>query len=161
MSTFLDALENAVSQSTPADLGLAGRFLQISGFKFSWDTTAPAGDRRIDAVLNDGTVLIDDGQIVSSTLLNITMNSFIAAGGDGYEWNGGVFVDSGVVGHAALTSFITTAKGGLISEPDYPIGGEGRIQRNAQIIPEPATLALMGLGLAGIGYKRHRSKAAV
>jgi len=28
-------------------------------------------------------------------------------------------------------------------------------------IPEPATLALMGLGLAGIGYRRHRSKIAV
>lgn len=28
-------------------------------------------------------------------------------------------------------------------------------------IPEPATLALLGLGLAGIGYKQHRSKKAV
>jgi len=28
-------------------------------------------------------------------------------------------------------------------------------------MPEPITLALMGLGLAGIGYRRHRSKKAV
>ncbi len=28
-------------------------------------------------------------------------------------------------------------------------------------IPEPAALALMGFGLAGIGYRRHRSKIAV
>jgi len=29
------------------------------------------------------------------------------------------------------------------------------------LVPEPATLALMGLGLAGIGYRRLRSKKAV
>ena len=28
-------------------------------------------------------------------------------------------------------------------------------------VPEPTILALMGLGLAGIGYRRHRSKQAV
>ena len=33
-------------------------------------------------------------------------------------------------------------------------------ERQASTVPEPATFALMGLGLAGIGYRRHRSKTA-
>ncbi len=33
-----------------------------------------------------------------------------------------------------------------------------RYRLNHSLVPEPATLALMGLGLAGIGYGRQRSK---
>lgn len=39
-------------------------------------------------------------------------------------------------------------------------GGVVTMIRDATV-PEPTTLALMCLGLAGIGYRRHRSKAAV
>ena len=34
------------------------------------------------------------------------------------------------------------------------------VVRNVRKVPEPTTLALMGLSLAGIGYRRHRSKKA-
>jgi hypothetical protein len=36
----------------------------------------------------------------------------------------------------------------------------GEIWHEHVPIPEPTTLAMMGLGLAGIGYRRHRSKIA-
>ena len=33
-----------------------------------------------------------------------------------------------------------------------------QVNLEKRTVPEPATLTLMGLGLAGIGYRRHRSK---
>ena len=35
-----------------------------------------------------------------------------------------------------------------------------KVEEITSQIPEPTTLALMGLGLAGLGYRRHRSKIA-
>ena len=159
---LLRALENSVTYAAPGDLGSAtGRFLQVSGLFFSWDTTAPAGSRIIDVLLQDLTPLVDDGMTVSSLLLNIATIDFLAFGGDGYTmFSPYTFSDSGVLYRDALTNYITTPLGGEILKTDYPQGGEGRIQQNIQLIPEPGTLALLGLSVAGLSAARRHKQWA-
>lgn len=157
VSDLLSALENAVSRSAPGDLGPSGRFLQVSGLRFSWDPSAATGNRIIDAVLEDATPLINDGVVVSSMLLNIATIDFLANGGDGYSmFVPYSFTSSAVLYHDALTNYIQNELGGLITAANYPVGGEGRILQNAQLIPEPPILALLGLALLGLGFSRRR-----
>lgn len=56
-----------------------GRFGQISGFRFSYDPSFPAGSRVKAVTLNDGTPILPD-----ATTYTLATNNFINAGGDGY-----------------------------------------------------------------------------
>ncbi|MGA0410787.1 MAG: 5'-nucleotidase C-terminal domain-containing protein [Candidatus Nanopelagicaceae bacterium] len=68
------ALENGVSQHPSG-----GRFPQISGFKFSFDTSKAVGSR-ITAVTNlDGTAIAKDANTYT-----VAVNDFMLYGGDGY-----------------------------------------------------------------------------
>lgn len=59
--------------------GANGKFLQVSGFRFSYDASRPAGSRVVAVTLDDGTAVLPD-----STVLTATTNDFTNAGGDGY-----------------------------------------------------------------------------
>jgi len=67
------ALENGVSEWQL----VAGRFSQVSGLKFTFDPTRPAGSRIIDVWVG-GTPLVD------TAVYRVATNDFMAAGGDGY-----------------------------------------------------------------------------
>ncbi len=56
-----------------------GRFAQISGFSFVYDSARPAGSRVVSMTLNDGTPILPD-----STTYTLATNDFMNAGGDGY-----------------------------------------------------------------------------
>lgn len=74
------ALENGVSRINAATcLGADGRFPQISGFRFSFRCSAPAGARVLSVALTDGTPLPPD-----ATSYSFVTNDFINDGGDFY-----------------------------------------------------------------------------
>ena len=70
---LLDALENGVSQVEE----VAGRFPQIAGMSFTWDSSAEPGSRIVSATI--GGEPIDPG-----ASYGVVTNNFIRNGGDGY-----------------------------------------------------------------------------
>ena len=69
------ALENGVGGNYPAD----GRFPQVSGLKFSFDSSKPVGSRIVSVTKNDGTAITKD-----ATEYTLTTLDYIIYGGDGY-----------------------------------------------------------------------------
>ena len=69
------ALENGVGGNYPAD----GRFPNISGFKFSFDASKPAGGRIVEVTKLDGTPIAKDTKEYT-----LATPDFIVYGGDGY-----------------------------------------------------------------------------
>lgn len=69
------ALENGVGGNYPAD----GRFPQVSGFKFTFDSSKPLGSRIVSVTMNDGTPIAKDSKEYTLTTLD-----YIIYGGDGY-----------------------------------------------------------------------------
>jgi 5'-nucleotidase len=134
---FKEIVENMVSATPFAD----GRFGQVSGFSFSYDTTFTAqvvdndgnvltpGDRVRSLVLDDGTVIVQDGQVVDGPAIAIATNDFTARGGDQYPFRGLPFTTVGVTYQQALSGYLDENLGGLVTATDYPEGGEGRIVR--------------------------------
>ncbi|TRZ57304.1 MAG: bifunctional metallophosphatase/5'-nucleotidase [Streptomycetaceae bacterium] len=69
------ALENGVGGNYPAD----GRFPQVSGLKFTFDSSKPVGSRIVTVTKNDGTAIARD-----STEYTVTTLDYMIYGGDGY-----------------------------------------------------------------------------
>ena len=69
------ALENGVGGNYPGD----GRFPQVSGFKFSFDSSKPIGSRIVEVTKLDGTAIAKDSKEYTLTTLD-----FLIYGGDGY-----------------------------------------------------------------------------
>ena len=137
---FKEILENAVSRTQPGDTpGGTGRFAQISGFTFKYSisgtaqvlnpdgTVATPGTRVQEVELDDGTVIVTSGAVVSSLDLTVATIDFLANGGDEYPYRGAPFTKLGATYQQALANYIVDGLSGVITAVDYPFGGEGRI----------------------------------
>lgn len=59
---------------------VTNRILQVSGIKYAYNTTLPAGSRIVSLTLSDGTPILKDG-----TPYKVAMNNYLATGGDGFS----------------------------------------------------------------------------
>jgi len=74
-----DQLWAVLEQSVSSAPDASGGFLQISGFRFTYDSSLPAFSRVLSVTLNDGTPVLPNG-----TTYTATTNDFTNGGGDGY-----------------------------------------------------------------------------
>jgi 5'-nucleotidase len=58
--------------------GASLKTLQISGLKYTWDSTKPNGSKVVDIFLPDGS------KLDPNAIYTVTVNNFMADGGDGY-----------------------------------------------------------------------------
>ena len=154
---FKDMLENSVSAVEDTD----GRFLQISGFSFVWDTLGYPGFGRVQsAMLDDGTMMIENYEVVEGApSVYIATNNFSAgqAGpvGDDFDEFRQVELKAnlGSSYFKAVLDYLTAEDGldSLITAAQYPEGGEGRIVRTSGVDPFAGTTADQPFDLIPIG----------
>lgn len=149
-----DNFITVIEQVSPADMkdifersgdrlpGAGGQFLQVAGFHVTYNISNSAGSRVVELMLEDGTAIIQHGEVVDGAPnVSIVTNSFIARGGDGYSWLGDnpnqsrLFDEQGnaVAYEQAWREYLQSFPfdSGLPTvqedDPRYQPGGEGRI----------------------------------
>ncbi|GEO86077.1 MULTISPECIES: 5'-nucleotidase C-terminal domain-containing protein [Alphaproteobacteria] len=77
-SDIVAALENGLSQIEEG----AGRFPQVSGLKYSFDKSKPAGSRVVSVEVKEGDAFVT---LAPEKLYGVATNNYMRAGGDGYK----------------------------------------------------------------------------
>ena len=161
-------LENAYSKTVVGPNGEpirqgdgTGRFAHLSGMSVVYNITdqamvldndgniVTAGERIKSVILDDGTVLIQQGEVVFNGTIDIATLNFLAAGGDqyfdpDYLSQAYSFTNLGATDQQSLADYISSFNNSdLASDSRYDLTADGRIIA----VPEPgfASVCLVGM----------------
>ena len=137
-ATLAELLERALSVLPRA----AGHFPHVSGMTVAYDADAPGqgidrdgecaliepeGARVRSVVLDDGTVIVRDGEVVPGDPVALATVDFLANGGDCYPLGDVDFTRLGVTYQQALADYIAEDLRGEITAEQYPVDGGNRV----------------------------------
>ncbi|MBW8284494.1 MAG: 5'-nucleotidase C-terminal domain-containing protein [Rhizobium sp.] len=126
-SDIVTALENGLSQIEEA----AGRFPQVSGLKYSFDKSKPAGSRVVSVEVKDGDNFV---ALDPEKLYGVATNNYMRAGGDGYK----IFASAGQNAYDFGPGLETVLADFIAKNSPYKPYTDGRITEVAGAATAPA-----------------------
>ena len=128
-SDLIAALENGLGQIEEG----AGRFPQVSGMKYSFDKSKPAGSRVVSVEVKEGETFVP---LEPAKTYGIVSNNYMRAGGDGYS----VFAKAGMNAYDFGPNLELVVADYLAAHRPYQPYTDGRITEvaNATVVETPA-----------------------
>lgn len=129
-SDLLTALENGLGQIEEG----AGRFPQVSGMKYSFDKSKPAGSRVVSVEVKEGDAFVP---LDPARTYGIASNNYMRAGGDGYS----IFATAGMNAYDFGPNLELVVADYLAAHRPYQPYTDGRITEvaDATVVETPDT----------------------
>lgn len=129
-SDLVAALENGLGQIEEG----AGRFPQVSGMKYSFDKSKPAGSRVVSVEVKEGEAFVP---LDPAKTYNVVSNNYMRAGGDGYS----VFAKAGMNAYDFGPNLELVVADYLSAHRPYQPYTDGRITEvaSATVVESPTT----------------------
>lgn len=127
-SDVILALENGLSEIEEG----AGRFPQVSGLKYTFDRSKPAGSRVVSAEVKEGETFVP---LDPAKTYGVVSNNYMRAGGDGYS----VFATAGQNAYDFGPNLELVVADYLAAHRPYKPYTDGRIAEVAAAAAQPAS----------------------
>jgi 5'-nucleotidase len=161
----IEALENGVSRAENPENEGTGRFAQVAGLRYAWNSDQPVGERIVSVEVQNA-----DGSyspIDLAATYKVAANDFIRNGGDDYAvfegarnvYDFGPSLDEAVQAYIAANSPVTPEIEGRITQSEAMAEAPQALPESGGVTLLPAVIfGLMGLGLTGVGFWVRRKK---